>query len=101
MEKRKVKVVVPVYKPRLEGRELCSFKHNAEVLKRYPMVLLAPEGLNVEELLKEVPECEVVRVTTDWLGRNGVDGYNRMMLSKEFYALFDDSEYILICQTDA
>ena len=32
MEKRKVKVVVPVYKPRLEGRELCSFKHNAEVL---------------------------------------------------------------------
>ena len=101
MEKRKVKVVVPVYKPRLEGRELRSFKHNAEVLKRYPMVLLAPEGLNVEELLKEVPECEVVRVTPDWLGRNGVDGYNRMMLSKEFYALFDDSEYILICQTDA
>lgn len=24
-----------------------------------------------------------------------------MMLSKEFYTLFDDSEYILICQTDA
>lgn len=101
MTKTRVKVLVPVYKERLEGRELLSFKHNAEVLQRYPMVLVAPEGLNVDALLSEVPRCEVVRVSREWLGSNGVAGYNCMMLSKEFYQLFQDSEYILICQTDA
>ncbi|MBQ7856223.1 MAG: hypothetical protein IJ348_03795 [Alistipes sp.] len=97
----KVKVVVPIYTERLEGRELLSFRHNAEVLHRYPMAIVAPEGLNVDAVVAEAPQCEVVRVTRDWLGGNGIAGYNRMMLSKEFYELFSDCTYILICQPDA
>ncbi|MBR0393686.1 MAG: hypothetical protein IIX04_01090 [Alistipes sp.] len=97
----KVKVVVPIYTERLEGRELLSFRHNAEVLRRYPMAIVAPEGLNVDAVVAEAPHCEVVRVTSEWLGRNGIAGYNRMMLSREFYALFEDCGYILICQPDA
>lgn len=99
--KNKVKVVVPVYKPLLQGRELLSLRNNALKLSRYPHVIVAPEGLNVDAIVSEVPGCEVVRVSPEWLGKNGVVGYNQMMLSKGFYELFADCDYILICQSDA
>lgn len=101
MTKTKVKVVVPIYKESLSERESLSFKHNAEVLARYPHVIVAPEGLNIEAVESIAPQCEVVRVSKEWLGERGIAGYNNMMLSKEFYELFADCEYILICQTDA
>ena len=101
MESCKVKVVVPVYKERLQGRELLSLRNNAQKLSRYPIAIVAPEGLNVDAVACEMPSCEVVRVSREWLGSNGVAGYNRMMLSREFYELFSDCEYILICQSDA
>lgn len=101
MTQTKVKVVVPIYKNRLEGRELASFLNNAEKLSRYPMVLLAPEGLDIDAIAALAPQAEIMRVSRDWLGEKGIEGYNNMMMSKEFYQLFADCEYILICQTDA
>ena len=101
MTKTKVKVVVPIYKTNLGDRELSSFLNNAQKLSRYPMVLLAPEGLNIDAITALAPQAEVMRVSTNWLGPNGIAGYNDMMMSKSFYQLFDDCEYILICQTDA
>lgn len=96
-----VQVVIPVYKERLSGREEASFLNNLSRLERYEQLLLAPEGLNLDYYLERGPGLGVQRVKGEWLGANGVAGYNRMMLSKEFYALFANTEYILICQTDA
>lgn len=101
----RVKVVVPLYKPVLDADERLSLAHNAEVLCRYPHVLLVPAGMPTDGILPLLPDgldLLVVEVGTHWLGReNGIAGYNRMMLSHEFYDLFADCEYILICQTDA
>ena len=102
MERYQVKVVVPIYAEQLDHNEHKSLCRTVAVLGRYPIVLLAPEGLDVSALEAEFPMCDVVRVTDEWLGRkNGIDGYNRMMLSREFYEMFADCDYILICQTDA
>lgn len=101
-----VKVIIPIYKERLSQNEIRSLRNNTEVLRNHPIVLLVPEGFSFEEFEKEafplaVP-CEVMRVCDEWLGvKNGIAGYNRMMLSEEFYARFSDCEYILICHTDA
>ena len=100
MEKTKVKVIVPIYTSTLTGRHLRSFTNNLKVLSAYPTVLLAPEGLDISAIETLAPQCEVVRVSDSWLGRNGIAGYNDMMLSKSFYQLFEDCDYILICQTD-
>lgn len=97
----KVKIVIPVYKEKLGERELLSLKNNVTVLEKYPVAILAPEGLDVSDTLKYIPQCEVVYVSDQWLGANGIAGYNNMMLSEEFYRLFQEYEYILICQTDA
>ena len=99
--KEKVKVLVPIYKETLGEKEMFSLKNNVSLLKGYPVVILAPEGLDVSNTLKEVPQCSVMYVSKEWLGKNGIAGYNRMMLSGDFYKMFEDCSYILICQTDA
>lgn len=102
MEKKLVKVVVPVYKAELSPTELSSLAQTGEVLKNYPIVLLYPAGLDISALTARYPSFETMAVSDEWIGsKNGIAGYNRMMLSREFYELFDDTEYILICHLDA
>ncbi len=99
----KVKVVVPLYRP-LSEEESLTLVHNARVLGDYPLVLLAPEGLDTAPIAAKLPfpaRVERVVVPPGWLGsRNGIAGYNDMMLSADFYALFGECDYILVCQTD-
>lgn len=96
--KTKVKVVIPVYSEMFTEHEARSLTHNLELLRRYPATVLCPEGLQLPE---PVAGMEEIRVSDEWLGRrNGIAGYNRMMLCAAFYDLFADCEYILICQPD-
>lgn len=100
----KVKVVIPLYHNELPELELKLLRNNLQKLAMHNIALLMPEGLELDGMRGQfdVDKYEILRVSPEWLGRkNGVAGYNRMMLSAEFYSLFSDSEYILICQTDA
>lgn len=102
MDKTLVKVVVPVYKEVLSELEYASLRQTVMVLKGYPIVLLKPHNINIDHLIAEFPSLEIQSVSTDWIGvKNGIAGYNRMMLSAEFYNIFADTEYILICHVDA
>lgn len=103
MEKRyKVKVVVPIYKPTLSELYAKSLHNTFEVLGAYPIVLLKPRGMDISNIARDLPPFETVEVSDEWIGpKNGVCGYNDMMLSRAFYELFADTEYILICHTDA
>lgn len=97
-----VKVVIPLYKQNLHTWEEQTLCHNMEMLQAYPVVFLKPEGLDVSTLTDRWPWAQVKEVSADWLGtRRGIEGYNTMMMSEAFYALFNDTEYILICHTDA
>ena len=75
-----------------------------KVLSSHKFVLLFPDNLDFSSIknLIDVSSCDIKFVSGDWLGKKkGVEGYNKMMMSKYFYKLFSDTEYILICQTDA
>ena len=96
-----VKIVIPVYQVPLTPQEELSVKQSAKVLHNYPICFVVPQGLSTESLQALVPQAEIIAVSDEWLGRkNGIGGYNRMMMSREFYDLFSDMEYILICQPD-
>ncbi len=97
-----VKVIVPFYKDTLNQWESEALANNMCVLAAYPVVFLKPEGLDLSAIARRYPRAEVMSVSDDWLGtRRGIAGYNEMMMSADFYALFADTEYILICHTDA
>lgn len=100
--KQLVKIIIPFYKEELKDWENAALANNIEKLAGYPIVFLTPEGLNIERYTQTYPQAEVIRVSTNWLGtQRGIAGYNEMMMSEAFYQLFADSEYILICHTDA
>lgn len=102
MEKIPLQVVVPVYRSVLDGRERASLAQTVRVLGGRPIVLLHPSDVDVGGIAAEFPTLRPLAVSPEWLGtRNGIGGYNRMMLSPAFYDLFADTTYILICHTDA
>lgn len=98
----RIQIVIPVYRPQPTETERASIARTVSQLTRYPLLLLHPEGMDPHAYVTEFPQLRPLAVTEEWLGtRNGIAGYNRMMLSADFYALFADTEYLLICHPDA
>ena len=103
MEKKyTVKVVTPIYQASISNMEEKGILNNMNVLSNYHHIIIKPAGLDISQITAKLPKHEVIEVSDEWLGsKNGITGYNKMMLSKDFYNLFSDSEYILICHLDA
>lgn len=88
-------VIVPVYREELSADELKSVRQLSKVLGKHKIIVVCPEGL---ELPKEVGQWEAARFSMDFF--KGIDGYNNLMLSAEFYLRFGQYQDILIHQLD-
>lgn len=97
-----VKVVIPIYRAQLRPFEQAALRNNLEKLRGLPVVFVKPSNVDLSPVSTLYPDVEVLSVSDNWLGtRRGIQGYNEMMLSEAFYALFADYEYIFICHIDA
>jgi len=96
-----IQVLVPIYRPIPTGQERASLQQTLRVLHRYPVVMLHPEGMDTSFYAENFPALQRRAVSSEWLGKNGIAGYNRMMMSRAFYDLFAGTEYILVCHPDA
>ena len=97
-----ISVIIPIYRTQLRPFEQAALDNNIKKFSRRDIVILKPEGLDTSQLEQRYPMVRTVDVSSQWLGtQNGIAGYNEMMLSKQFYQLFADSRYILICHLDA
>lgn len=94
-----VKVVIPIYKKTFSNQEKASLLQAYRVLKDYPLVIIKPRSLDLSELTQEYPKLSFTSFDDSYF--KGISGYNRLMLSKEFYERFGDCTYILIYQLDA
>ena len=91
-------VIIPIYKKELAWFERISLNRVVRILGKYPICFLAPEGLDIE-YEHVLGNCYSVRFARAFF--RGTDGYNELMLSREFYQHFLAYEYILIHQLDA
>ncbi len=66
------------------------------MLKSHPVVAVAPEGLEMPRLLRQLPVERFPAVCF-----SSIRDYNRLMLAAEFYERFSAYEYLLIHQMDA
>lgn len=96
-----VKVVIPLYKTDLNEWEYNTLQNNIQVLSAHKIVVVCPENLEVKNihLLNQIKDLEVQRFKSDFF--KGISGYNKLMVSPEFYERFLNTDFILICQTDA
>ena len=99
MKRNKIIVIIPVYKSVLSDYDRISISRTCEVLASRDIVCIHPEGLDVGEVSRAFPSLEFKSFPKAFF--EGIMGYNRMMMSSDFYSAFLDYDYMLVCQTDA
>lgn len=96
--RERVAVVIPYYHSELTKYEKISFQNCISVLGRYPIILLIPQKIPKEKYPSKTGlHFEIVSDSYF----ESVESYNQLMVSMEFYQLFNKYEYILIFQLDA
>lgn len=88
-------IIVPVYEYPLRTGDQISLRHLREHLGHYTKVIIAPGGLKLDGF----DDFSVVRFSPRFF--SSVAGYNRLMLSRQFYLAFREFEFLLIYQLDA
>jgi len=94
-----VAIVIPVYKSELTESEKLSLRQCMKVLSHFPVIIVKPESLDFPEIKKEFPTVNFKAFNDQYF--KGIDAYNRLMISADFYKAFTDFDYILIYQLDA
>ena len=92
-------VVIPFYKTQLSIYEKTALSQCLNVLKNHPIIAIKPHSLNLSKLEENSQFSEVKNFDDHYF--SNIDGYNRLMLSSEFYESFLKYEFILIHQLDA
>jgi hypothetical protein len=91
-------VVVPVYRATLDHYEAISLDRAFQVLAGQHLVMVKPEGLDTSAIEARWKFGAVETFAPEYF--RSIQGYNRLLLSTEFYRRFLASEYLLVCQLD-
>lgn len=96
----KVKIIIPLYRNKLTHEEINSVNQCFLIYSDIKqIVFVKPNSLSIDNITAQFRKAEVTSFPDEYF--QGLEGYNRLMLSREFYKRFEDCEYILIHQTDA
>lgn len=98
----RVAIVIPVYKRELAWNEEISFRQTLRVLGSHPIIMVCPETLDLAKYNAIAGEYNrtIYRESFEDAYFANIAGYNRLLLSEEFYGRFERYEYILIAQLD-
>lgn len=96
---KKVAVIIPFYKDTLSAYEQIALQQCQKVLSAHPVIAIKPQGLALPDAALQVAFAGVESFDDAYFA--SIAGYNRLMLSAEFYGRFLEYEYILIYQLDA
>lgn len=98
---KKVVIVIPIYRE-FTKTEKISFERCVAVLKDYNIDLLHPEKLSVDAIISTYDgQAHITETMLPDKHFTGIDSYNDLLLTEEFYNLYSDYEYMLIYQLDA
>jgi len=97
----RIVIVIPVYK-NPNADEFVSLRRCCQVLSSYEMVLVCPHGFDTVVFRKLWKDYELTFIEEhfDDVYFKNIAGYNRLLLSEEFYKRFADYDYMLIYQPD-
>ena len=96
---KQLTIVVPVYRERPKGYEQISINGLKRLCSSRDIVFVMPDSLKDDYWKEIIPSAQTERFDDRYF--NNIAGYNRLMMSREFYSRFLASEFILIYQLDA
>lgn len=93
-------IIIPIYKKELAKNEQFSLLRCFDVLKSYQIIFVTHEGLHLDNYY----EClNNIKFNVEYFDKSyftSIQGYNKLMLSKDFYHRFLRYDYMLIYQLD-
>lgn len=95
----KVVVVIPIYKTKVEGLEYKSLLQCKNILHKHKIIFTHPLHLDTSFYEKEIPLAQFQAFDIEYF--NGINGYNKLLLSPFFYKKFLSYKFMLIYQLDA
>lgn len=98
-DKKQVAVIIPFYKTELTELENISLSQCLKTLSSYPIFAIKPVSLDLSSISDHNLFSDII--SFDNYLFEGIQGYNELMLSPDFYKSFLDFEFILVHQLDA
>ncbi len=95
-------ILIPTHKEDCDPLELESLENTLKVFEKRQVYILLPADINKKyyvELSATYQNLQVINLRPGFLG--SIENYNTMALSAEFYTLFKQYEYVLICHLDS
>lgn len=97
----KAAVVIPIYKAWLTEPERASLRQAFKILGGYNIFFITFKKLDTGQYRESIPGKDYLFVYFDQHYFESIAGYNELMLSRRFYRVFTEFEYLLIYQLDA
>lgn len=96
-------IVIPIHKSTPTEDELLSLRQCASVLKKHPICIVCPDGLDVSQYIVVLSDANTIISVERFQQQffDGIKGYNLLMLDRRFYERFAEYKYMLIYQLDA
>ncbi len=94
-----VVIVIPIHNSNPTPWELISFQQCFKILNKYPIVIVSPDGLNLQRYHSIVGSFKTIYIDSKW--QSSLLGYNKLKVSRFFYNLFKDYNYMLTYELDA
>lgn len=94
----KVAVIIPFYRAIISDYEKIALQQCERVLPAYPKIAIKPQSLALPAEADAVNFTGTISFDDHYF--EGFAGYNKLMLSPQFYSQFTAYEYILIYQMD-
>lgn len=99
MNKKRLCVVIPIYKKELNKNEKSALESYEQYFQNVDFSFLAPKHLDCSYYNKTYPKFSIERFDNKFF--KNAKTYNKLMLNRNVYARYQQYEYILIAQTDA
>ncbi|QEK50329.1 hypothetical protein FYC62_00590 [Pedobacter aquae] len=94
-----VVILIVAHKPFLSPNEGASLKQCYKILGKYPIRIICPKGLNIQEYRALIPDIEVDFIDPKWQATYAM--FNRLKIAPFLYNRYCDYEYILFYELDA
>lgn len=96
---KKIAVVVPIYKPKLDVLEDLSFKHSLKILGKREIFFICPKNLDTSYYREQYGFISYIDFDETYF--NSLIAYSNLMMSRSFYERFSSFDFILVLQPDA
>lgn len=97
-----VTIVIPIYKETINSSEQLSLSQCLRILRNYPITFIAPVELDLSfyrDLCGHLIPFQFKYFPKEYF--KDITGYNKLMLSAQFYGAFFNYKFMLIYQLDA